>query len=58
MNDQTLDELVKEEKRKYNREWYAKNKDKAAAINRRYWEKKAAARLAAQQNESNDERKD
>ena len=27
---------------RYNREWYAANKEKRAAINKRYWEKRAA----------------
>ena len=36
-------------RREYQREWRAKNKDKVAANNRRYWERKALARKAAEQ---------
>lgn len=56
--DDTLNELIKQAKREYHREWYRKNKAKVAVINRRYWEKKAAARLAEQQKVNDDERKD
>lgn len=36
-----LQDIVKELKREYQREWRAKNKDKVQAINNRYWIKKA-----------------
>ena len=34
--------VQREYKRQYMREWRAKNKDKVAANNRRYWERRAA----------------
>jgi len=56
MNDQNvtkstsaeLSEEAKRLRREYNREWARQNKDKKNAINRAYWERKAA-RLAEQQ---------
>lgn len=56
MNDQNvtkstsaeLSEEAKRLRREYNREWARQNKDKKNAINRAYWERKAA-RLADQQ---------
>ncbi len=38
-----IEKKAKELQAKYHREWRAKNKDKVAAINERYWLKKAAA---------------
>lgn len=40
-----IEDLVKEEKNLYQREWRAKNKDKVRVINKRYWEKRALKRL-------------
>lgn len=34
-----LSENAKQARREYKREWRAKNKDKVAESNRRYWEK-------------------
>jgi hypothetical protein len=34
-----LSESAKQARREYKREWRAKNKDKVAESNRRYWEK-------------------
>ena len=56
--DRTIEELARAARREYHKEWYKKNKDKVAAINRRYWEKKAAARLAEQQKVNDDESND
>lgn len=39
-----MDEKAREEKRRYEREWRSKNRDKVAAIQARYWEKKARER--------------
>lgn len=36
-----LSEEAKQARREYRREWRAKNKDKVAESNRRYWEKKS-----------------
>ena len=49
MSEQEIQELVREERRRYAREWRARNKDKVSANNRRYWERKALARKAAEQ---------
>ena len=35
-----LSEAAKQARRDYRRAWRAKNKDKVAAANKRYWEKK------------------
>ena len=41
MTETELREKAAEAKRAYQREWYAKNKDKCRERNRRYWRKKA-----------------
>lgn len=41
----TIDELAEEEKRKYFRQWRAKNKDKVKKSNQNYWRKKAEQSL-------------
>ncbi len=43
-----MDEQAREERRKYQREWRRKNKDKVRVINQRYWANRAQKRLAAQ----------
>ncbi|EJV41768.1 hypothetical protein [Bacillus toyonensis] len=48
MNEKELQELIKEEKREYMRDWRSKNREKVAANNARYWAKKAAERKAKQ----------
>ena len=40
---------AKEARRKYHREWTAKNPDKVREINRRFWERKAQEDAAASQ---------
>lgn len=42
MKKENLSTPAVEERRKYFRQWRAKNPDKVKAANRRYWEKKAA----------------
>jgi hypothetical protein len=37
-----LTEAAKEAKRRYQREWYRKNREKARAYSRAYWERKGA----------------
>ena len=49
MSEKELREAAVKAQREYQREWRRKNKDKVAANNRRYWEKKALARKAAEQ---------
>lgn len=49
MSEKEIQELVREERRRYAREWRAKNKDKVAENNRRYWERKALAKKAEQE---------
>lgn len=46
MTERELKEKAQEQKRAYQRDWYARNRDKAKDRNRRYWERKA---LAAEQ---------
>jgi hypothetical protein len=49
-----MDEQAKEERRKYQREWRRKNKDKVRVINQRYWANRAQKRLAAQEEKGAD----
>ena len=49
MTEKESQELVRAEKAKYVREWRAKNPEKVKAANQRYWERKAIARKAAEQ---------
>lgn len=44
--EKTIQELVKEERRLYAKEWRAKNPDKVREANRRYWEKRVQQRIA------------
>lgn len=43
-----MDEKAKEERRRYQREWRARNKDRVRVINQRYWANRAQQRLAAE----------
>lgn len=45
MTEKEIQELVKNERNRYAREWRAKNPDRVQANNRRYWEKRAMKRL-------------
>ena len=47
MSEKEIQELIREEQRRYAREWRAKNPEKVQAANRRYWEKRALERMAA-----------
>lgn len=51
MSEKELQEYAVRMRREYQREWRAKNKDKVAANNRRYWERKAIARKEAEREE-------
>jgi hypothetical protein len=44
-----LERLAAAERRAYHKAWRAKNKDKEAETRRRYWERKALAKLNAGQ---------
>ena len=48
-----IEKKAKELEAMYQRAWRAKNKEKVAAIKKRYWEKKAAAMIEHERNESN-----
>lgn len=41
----TLEELAREERNAYVRQWRAANRDKVRATNKRYWEKKVQKKL-------------
>lgn len=43
-----MDENAREERRRYQREWRAKNKDRVRAINQRYWTNRVKKRIEAQ----------
>lgn len=45
MDEKEIQDLVREERRRYAKEWRAKNPDKVRASNQRYWLRKAQARL-------------
>ena len=45
MNEEQIKELVRQEKNRYAKEWRRKNPDRVAANNRRYWMRKALARI-------------
>ena len=51
-----MDEMAKEERRRYQREWRQKNKDKVRAINQRYWANRVQKRLSAQIKETEGEK--
>lgn len=51
MSNLKLEELAIEERRRYQREWRAKNKDKVRAQNQKFWIRQAQKRLAAQEEE-------
>lgn len=46
MTEQEIMEKAREERRRYYREYRAKNKEKTAEINRRYWARRAQKREA------------
>lgn len=50
MANSTMSEAAKAAQKEYQKKWRAKNREKVAAINQRYWEKKAAAIAAEQSN--------
>lgn len=50
----SIEELAREERLKYFKEWRAKNKNKVHANNQRYWEKKARERLEKEGGETNE----
>lgn len=43
-----LERLAIEERRRYQKEWRAKNKDKVRAQNQKFWLRRAQQRLAAE----------
>ena len=45
VDEKEIQDLVREERRRYAKEWRAKNPDKVRASNQRYWLRKAQARL-------------
>ena len=54
--EKTIDEIAREERLAYFREWRANNKDKVKKHNQNFWKRKAEQRLLAEQGE-NDETK-
>lgn len=52
MNNREIDELIAQERRAYQRAWRKANKDKVRQHNRNFYLKRAAARLAEQQEEN------
>jgi hypothetical protein len=49
-----MNEKAKEARRAYKREWNRKNRDKVKAAQARYWERKAAAAEAAQDQQTDE----
>ena len=50
MNNEKIAELVRAERNAYSKAWRAKNKDKIALINKRYWQNRALKNLQALDN--------
>jgi hypothetical protein len=46
MTEQEIQEIIREEKKKYAKEWRAKNPDKVKANTERYWRRKAEKLIA------------
>lgn len=55
MNNTTMTEAAKEARRAYNRKWEAEHKEQRREIMRRYWERKAQERTAAENEEKTPE---
>ena len=55
MENTELERIAAEERKAYFRAWRAANKDKTAEARRRYWEKKALAKLAVGQGDQTDD---
>ena len=53
MDEETLQAAIRAEQAAYVKAWRKKNPERAKAINRRYWEKKVKAKLAAQAEAAN-----
>ena len=51
MNEKELREAAASARREYKRAWRRKNKEKVAANNRRYWERKALLQKAVEHRE-------
>ena len=51
--DDNLEQLAREERARYAREWRAKNRDRVRASNQRYWKKRAAKAAGISQEEKN-----
>ena len=49
-----MNEKAKELRRAYKREWNRRNRDKVKAAQARYWERKAAAAAAAQDQQTDE----
>lgn len=56
-NNINLEELAREEARRYKAEWRKKNKELVKASNKRYWLKKAMQRANMKGGDISDERK-
>ena len=52
MDVSTIEELARQKRNDYARDWRSKNKDKVSEANRRYWLNRAKKELAAQQQEA------
>ena len=50
-----MEEIIKEEKRQYQREWRSKNKDRVREINQRYWANRVRRKLEAQASQREEE---
>ena len=50
MSNQSTDKITREARNQYYREYRAKNREKIRAINKRYWERRAAREQEATAN--------
>ena len=58
MNETNINEIARDERRAYFREWRKKNKDKVSQNNKRYWENRALKKIQAEEDLKGGERHD
>lgn len=53
-NRKTIDEIARDERLAYFKEWRANNKDKVKKYNADYWKKRAARKIESKENNPNE----
>lgn len=54
VNQKSIEEIAREERLAYFKEWRANNKDRVKRYNATYWQKRAAEKAKAKENGIND----